>query len=113
MVYKNYIAQVSYDEKAEVFFGRVINTKDIITFQGTSVNELKKALHDSVEDYLEWCKEDGIEPEKPFSGKFNIRITPELHKEAALIAKKYNFSLNKFVTKAIKDEIESLKMDVL
>ena len=70
--YKGYIAKVEFDDEAEVFHGEVINLRDVITFEGESVAELKQAFHDSVEDYLAFCAERGEEPEKPFSGKFSV-----------------------------------------
>ena len=81
MDYKGYIGDVKYDSDAHIFHGEVINTRDVITFQGKSVDELEQAFQDSVDDYLEWCAEDGVEPDRPYSGKFNLRISPELHKE--------------------------------
>jgi len=105
MEYKGYIGFVNFDNEAKLFHGEVINTKDVITFQGTSVNQLEKAFHESINDYLQWCKEEGAEPEKPYSGKFNLRISPELHRKAAIHAHKQNISLNKFVEQAIIDEI--------
>ena len=94
MEYKGYVGKVVYDEDAQVFSGMVINTRDIITFQGESVGELKKAFEDSVDDYLQWCKEDGVSPEKPYSGRLNLRLSPETHKKAAINAKKKGISLN-------------------
>ncbi|MEA1911597.1 MAG: type II toxin-antitoxin system HicB family antitoxin [Spirochaetota bacterium] len=105
MEYKGYIGDVNFDSEAHLFHGEVINTRDVITFQGKSVDELEKAFIDSVEDYLEWCKEDGVSPEKPYSGKFNLRLSPELHKEVAITAKKMKISINKFVEKAVVDEL--------
>lgn len=108
MEYKGYIGTVAYDDEARIFHGEVVNTRDVITFQGKSVDQLEKSFRDSINDYLQWCKEDGINPEKPYSGKFNLRISPELHKQAALAAHKMNLSLNKFVEKALTDEITNL-----
>ncbi|MBN1498805.1 MAG: type II toxin-antitoxin system HicB family antitoxin [Spirochaetes bacterium] len=105
MEYKGYIGTVTYDSDAKIFHGDVINTKDVITFQGTSVKEIEKAFEDSIDDYLKWCKEDGVNPEKPYSGKFNLRISPELHKAIAIASIKKKVSLNKFVEKAIIDEL--------
>ena len=105
MEYKGYIGDVNFDSEAHLFHGEVINTRDVITFQGKSVDELEKAFIDSVEDYLEWCKEDGVSPEKPYSGRFNLRLSPELHKEVAITAKKMKISINKFVEKAVVDEL--------
>ena len=67
--------------------------------------KLKKAFEDSVDDYLEWCKEDGVSPEKPYSGRLNLRLAPETHKKAAINAKIKGISLNRFIEKAIEDEI--------
>jgi predicted HicB family RNase H-like nuclease len=108
MEYKGYLGTVEYDDEAKIFHGDIINTRDVITFQGTTVNEIEKSFKDSINDYIAWCKEDGIEPEKPYSGKFNIRLPPELHRQAAVLAKKKRVSLNSFVEKAITDEIALL-----
>lgn len=101
--YKNYIGQVAFDEAAEIFHGEVINTRDAITFQGKSVTELKKAFKESINDYLEFCEERGESPDRPFSGTFNLRLDPELHRQAYVAAKKEHMSLNSWVKKAIED----------
>jgi predicted HicB family RNase H-like nuclease len=72
-----------------------------VNFEGASVKELKKAFHEAVEDYLETCKELGKEPNKTYKGTFNVRITTDLHKEAANFAAIHNISLNDFVKTAI------------
>ena len=100
--YKGYIGKIDYDDEAGIFHGEVINTRDVITFQGKSVSELKRALKDSVEDYLEFCRERGEDPDRPFSGKFVVRIPPEVHREAFLKAKSVGKSLNAWVTEVIK-----------
>lgn len=102
--YKGYIGHVRFDEEAETFHGEVINTRDVITFQGSSVKTLKKAFKNSVDDYLAFCKERGEEPERPFSGKFNVRLAPELHRMAVVAAKEMGMSLNAWVSEAIKHE---------
>ena len=108
MEYKRYLGTVEYDADAKIFHGDVINTRDVITFQGTTVNEIERAFKDSINDYIAWCKEEGVEPEKPYSGKFNIRLSPELHRQIAILAKKRKVSLNSFVEKAITNEIALL-----
>jgi predicted HicB family RNase H-like nuclease len=105
MEYKGYLGTVEYDAEAQLFHGDIINTRDVITFQGTTVEEIEKAFKDSIEDYLAWCKEEGVEPERPYSGRFNLRLPPELHKEVAIKARKLKISINSFVEKAIIDEI--------
>ncbi|HEV2917519.1 MAG TPA: type II toxin-antitoxin system HicB family antitoxin [Candidatus Babeliales bacterium] len=101
MRYKGYIGDVTYDADAKLFHGEVIGLKDIITFQGTTVEELEKAFHDSIDDYVIWCKERGEKPEKTFSGKLNLRMSPDLHAHLALEAAKRNMSLNDFINEKL------------
>ncbi len=101
MNYKGYAALVEFDESAGVFHGEVVNTRDVITFQGRSVKELERAFKDSVEDYLAFCAERGEEPDRPFSGKFVLRVSPELHRQAYAAAKRAKKSLNAWVTAAL------------
>ena len=110
MTYKGFIGVVEYDDEARIFSGEVINTRTVITFQGTSVDEVENEFHASVDDYLEWCKEDGVEPEKPYSGKFNVRISPLFHSKIVIAAKKLNMSLNSFVEKSLNDELNSMEL---
>lgn len=111
--YKGYMGEITFDDKAHIFHGEVINIKDVITFQGKSVEELEKAFKDSIDDYLLWCKEDGLTPEKPYSGKFNLRISPELHRELSILAIKQGISLNKLIEQTLLDDIEKLKNDLV
>ena len=103
--YKGYLGTVEYDAQAKIFHGDIINTKDVITFQGKTVNEIERSFKDSIDDYISWCEEEGVEPEKPYSGKFNVRLSPELHRQIAIFAKKRRISLNSFVEKAITNEL--------
>lgn len=96
--YKCYVGHVEYDDEAKIFHGEVIGLRDIITFQGRSVDELEQAFKDSIDDYLHWCQERGEKPEKTFSGTFNLRIPPELHAKLAFHAKTMGMSLNSFIT---------------
>jgi predicted HicB family RNase H-like nuclease len=97
MEYKGYFGKVEFDDENNVFYGEVINLRDIITFQGESVGELRRAFRDSVDDYLEFCAARGEEPEKPYSGKFVVRVDPELHKTISIQARKSGKSLNAWV----------------
>jgi predicted HicB family RNase H-like nuclease len=101
--YKGYIGKANYDDDVGIFHGEVINTRDVITFQGKSVKELKETLKNSVEDYLQFCSERGEEPDRPFSGKFVVRVPPEVHREAFLKAKSAGKSLNAWVMETIKN----------
>jgi len=98
MNHRGYEATVAYDKEAELFHGEVLNLRDVITFQGKSVAELKTALAESVEDYLAFCRERGEAPEKPYSGQFMVRIEPPLHRALVTAAKRSGLSLNKWVS---------------
>lgn len=97
MKYKGYVGQVEFDDDANIFHGEVINLRDVVTFQGSSVQELRNAFEESVDDYLEFCEERGESPDKPYSGKFMLRLEPELHKMLAIRARKERKSLNALV----------------
>src|SRR5687767_13211492 len=102
LTYKNYIGQIEFDDEADIFHGEVITTRDVITFQGKTAKEIKKAFRESVDDYLEFCAARGEEPEKPFSGKLNLRLPPLLHREAYIAAKQEGKSLNSWFVETIK-----------
>jgi len=101
MRYKGYIGNVTYDNGAKIFHGEVIGLKDVITFQGSTVQELEQAFHDSIEDYLIWCKERGERPEKMFSGKLNLRMPSELHARLVMEATQKNMSLNDYINEKL------------
>ena len=102
MQYKGYTGKVEFDEEAGIFFGEVINTRDVITFQGECVKDLRQAFEESVEDYLAFCAERGEEPEKPFSGKLLLRMDPDLHRRITIEAKKNDISLNQWLTQLLE-----------
>jgi len=102
MEYKGYTAKVEFDDEAEIFHGEVIGIKDVVTFQGKTPKELKKAFRESVEDYLSFCKERGEAPDKPFTGKFVVRISPELHRKIYLSAKLSNASINAWLNEKLE-----------
>lgn len=106
MRYKGYWAKVQYSEEDNCFWGKIEGIRDSITFEGTSVDELRKDFEGAIDDYIEWCKADGVEPQKQYSGSFNIRIDPELHREASLLSKIKDISLNQFVERAIAKEVK-------
>ncbi len=97
MKYKGYFGQVTYDDEAKIFHGEVIGLKDVITFQGTTVEEIGKAFRDSVDDYLEWCQERGEKPEKTYKGELRLRMQPDLHAHLALEAERKGVSLNELI----------------
>jgi predicted HicB family RNase H-like nuclease len=86
MEYKGYLGKVEFDDEVNIFHGEVINIRDVITFEGQSVDELRQAFEDSIEDYFEFCLERGEQPEKPFSGRFTVQVSPEEHRRIILAA---------------------------
>jgi predicted HicB family RNase H-like nuclease len=88
--YKGYKGLVTYDSKLKVFHGDVIGLRHVITFEGTNPSEIERAFKEAIDDYLNMCKEEGIKPEKTFSGKFMTRISPNLHAELFSAAKANN-----------------------
>jgi predicted HicB family RNase H-like nuclease len=110
MEYKGYMGKVEFDDEAGIFHGEVVNTRDVITFQGDSVSELKKAFHESVDDYLAFCAERGEEPDKPFSGQFVARIPPDLHRKVNLAASVSGKSLNAWVSEQLQSAVACLDL---
>ena len=103
--YKGYHADIKFDADDEIFIGEVFGIADSLNFHGQSVSEIKEMFHQSIDNYLQLCKEIGKEPEKEFKGTFNVRISSENHKRAALAARKKNITLNQFVSNAIEREL--------
>ncbi len=107
MEYKGYIGKVEIDDEAGILYGEVINVRDVITFEGTSVDEVQQAFQDSVDDYLDFCAQRNESPEKPFSGKFVVRLPAELHRKAFIQAKLADKSLNGWVTDVLQNALEN------
>lgn len=105
LTYKGYTGHFSYDPGDEAFHGTVAGLRDVIHFSGRSVEELKKSLAEGVEDYLAMCAEDGVEPEKPYPGRFALRMEPDLHRRAAMAAKSAGKSLNAWIAQAVSHEL--------
>jgi predicted HicB family RNase H-like nuclease len=105
MKYKGYIGKAEYDDEAETFYGEVIGLRDVVTFRGSSVKELQKSFKESIDDYLSFCERVGKAPDVPASGRLILRIPPELHSLAAVVAKSEGRSLNTWVTDAVKEKL--------
>lgn len=99
--YKGYNGKVEYDSDADLFHGEVVDLRDVITFQGRSIDELKIAFRESIDDYIAFCEEKGEKPEKPFTGKLMLRLPPDVHRKVFLQAKKEGKSLNEFITEKL------------
>lgn len=109
MEYQGYLGKVEYDDEAGLFHGEVLNTLDVITFQGTTVKGLQQAFRESVDDYLAFCKERGEEPDKPLSGQFMTRVDPELHRQISQSAGMAGMSLNAWVNEKLEQAVGQVK----
>lgn len=101
MEYKGYIGSVEFSQEDALFFGKVMGIRALISYEGKDAKELVDNFHMAVDDYLVMCAEEGIEPEKAYKGSFNVRISPELHKQAVIAALSRQMTLNSFVENAI------------
>lgn len=99
--YKAYTGRVEFDDEAGLFHGEVLDLRDVITFQGKSVDELEQAFRDSIDEYLAFCQERGEEPDKPFSGRLMLRLPQELHREVYVQARREGKSLNQWITEKL------------
>ena len=105
MEYKGYLARVEYDDSVDLLHGSVINSGDypIATCEAKDVDTLRKEFHLSVDEYLETCKEVGIEPRKPLSGKLQLRLGPELHQRVSVAATRSGMSINSWISHVLDE----------
>lgn len=108
ITYKNYIGTVNFSEEDGVFFGKVTGITDSISFEGDTVESLTTDFHAAVDEYLEFCKENDKEPQQQYKGSFNVRINPELHRKASLIAQEKNISLNNLVEQSVQNYVSQI-----
>ena len=100
--YKGYSAKPEYSADDQVFYGKVLGISDLVDFYTENAKEIENEFHAAVDDYLSFCEEIGKEPQRAYSGSFNVRVSSELHKKAALRAQSDGTSLNKVVEWALK-----------
>ena len=105
--YNGFIGSVDFSIEDHVLFGSLLYINDLVTYEGETIQELEEAFKEAVEEYIELCKECDKEPEKPFKGVFNVRVSPEIHKKAVFEAEKRGVTLNQFVGEAIRKSIEN------
>lgn len=105
MEYKNYVGSVEFSESDGVFFGKVMGIRAMISYEGTTAKELVEDFHGAVDDYLELCEAEGKEPERAYKGSFNVRVSPELHKQAVIYATSRQMSLNSLVEAALRNSL--------
>jgi predicted HicB family RNase H-like nuclease len=105
--YKGYFGSIEYSKADKCLYGKVLGmTKDCITYEGQTVDELEQDFKDGIDSYIEGCEELGIKPRKAFNGVLNIRIPPEIHSKIAIITEHEGKSINSFIRKAIEREVE-------
>ena len=105
--YKGYIGIVDFDSEIDLFHGTVININDVVTFYGASTAELREEMQKSIEVYLDFCKEQGKEPEKPFSGKIEVQMNPALHCRLAWHAQRHQLDLNTYVQEVLERAVSA------
>ena len=105
MKYREYFGNAVFDDESNIFHGEVLGIKDVVTFQGESVAELRQAFHESVDDYLEFCRQRHESPDKPHSGRFVVRISPDLHRKIFTVAKVSGQSLNAWVASQLESSV--------
>ena len=110
--YRDYMGSVHFNAEDEIFFGKIEGIDDLITFEGKSVEELKQAFQEAVEDYLDTCKRYNKEAEKSYKGSFNVRINPELHRKVKQASIKMGLSLNQFVQRAVEEELNKIEIKI-
>ena len=105
--YKGFIGSVSFEDEDNILFGKIEGINDLIMYEGESVTEIKQMFREAVDEYIESCKHFNKPLLKSFKGSFNVRVKPDLHQQAAMLAKMQGISLNQLVQKAIEREIQA------
>lgn len=107
MEYKGYLGSVEFSQEDALFYGRVLGIRALISYEGSSAAELVADFHGAIDDYLALCAQQGKEPERAYKGSFNVRISPELHKQAVAAAMAHNMTLNSFVENSIAQAVHA------
>ena len=105
LTYNGYTAKIEFDQEDDILFGNLIGIRDTVGFHGETMAELKDAFHEAVDFYLESCREAGREPNKPFSGKFMVRINSSLHNKVAVAAANADKSLNQWIADMLQESV--------
>ena len=106
MTYKGYTARIDYDERDNIFAGRILGIRTIISFHGDTVDQLRAEFELAIKDYLADCKDQGIPPDKPASGKLLLRVPPEIHGRALVAAQAAGKSLNQWATEVLEQAVQ-------
>jgi len=107
MTYKGYFAKINFDDRDNIFWGKIVGINDNITFDGETVTELTEDFHNAIDHYLADCKQEERIPDKPYSGKLTLRVPPVVHAEIAAAAAHAGKSINKWVTDTLNQVVHS------
>ena len=107
MTYEGYTARIEFDERDNIFVGRVLGLRSIVSFHGLTVKQLRSEFKAAIDDYLADCEEQGVSPEKPASGKLLLRVSPEIHSKALIKAQSSGKSLNQWAMEALERAVEA------
>jgi predicted HicB family RNase H-like nuclease len=106
MTYKDYSARIDYDDEDEIFTGQVAGIRDGVGFHGDSVESLREAFHEAVDDYIETCQRLSKPPQKAYSGQMMFRVKPDIHRKAAVAAELSGKSLNQWAEEVLERAAE-------
>lgn len=105
MIYNGYHGSVEFSLEDNILFGRVLYIRDVVAYEGSALDELRRAFVEAVDNYLAECREEGLSPNKTFSGTFNVRVSSELHQRAAIEAECQGISMNKYIEDAVRAKV--------
>jgi len=105
MTYNGYSARIEYDGEDGILFGQIAGIRDGVSFHADSVDELREAFHEAVDDYIATCAAIGKDPQKPYSGKVMFRVDPEVHRKAAIAAEVSGKSLNQWAEEVLSQAV--------
>lgn len=103
--YKGYVGSIEFSEEDELFFGKVLGIRSLISYEGENAQELLKDFHEAIDTYLEVCEAEGKKPEVPFKGSFNIRLSPALHRKLFIYATTHQISMNKYIEETLENSV--------
>jgi len=106
MQYKGYFGSVHFDDEELFFYGKIEFIRALVTYEATDARGLRKSFEESIDDYLETCRKENIEPETPFKGSLNVRLGPDLHRRVALAAEQQHATINKFIVQTLNDAVK-------
>ncbi len=107
MTYKGHAARIEFDERDEIFVGRILGIHTLISFHGETVAQLRSEFETAIDDFLSECKQLGVKPEKPASGKLLLRVPPEVHGAALVAAQASGKSLNQWATEVLQNAVHA------